>query len=122
MTDAKDEARQAEVRTDIAQALLTIDRRINRSAWRTVGFTVATMFAIAGSLVGARARAGLPSEGPAPAVVRVNVYASVSVPACSQAAIAAALAGNVAVLGPSGPWQGTSLFASDRTVTVLAES
>ena len=51
LVDAKDEARQAEVRTDIAQALLTIDRRINRSAWRTVGFTVATMFAIAGLLV-----------------------------------------------------------------------
>ena len=42
---------------------------------------------------------------------RERLYASVNVPACSQAAIAAALVGNVAVLGPSDPWQWPNLAA-----------
>ena len=50
--------------------------------------------------------AGLPRAGSYEAPKRVvNVYASVNVPACSQAAIAAALVGKVAVLRPSDPWQ-----------------
>ena len=42
---------------------------------------------------------------------RERLYASVNVPGCSQAAIAAALVGNVAVLGPFDPWQWTNPFA-----------
>ena len=41
--------------------------------------------------------------GVAMAGCRERLYASVNVPAYSQAAIAAALVGNVAVLGPSDP-------------------
>ena len=37
--------------------------------------------------------------------------------ACSQAAIAAALVGNVAVLGPSDPWQWPNLAAPGRSGT-----
>ena len=48
LVDAKDEARQAEVRTDIAQALLTIHKdRLFHVYW-----TVGTGIAVAGVVIG----------------------------------------------------------------------
>ena len=44
--DAKDEARQAEVRTDIAQALLTIHKETTILVWRATAVIIA-VFGIA---------------------------------------------------------------------------
>lgn len=41
LSDAKDEASQAEVRTDIAQALLTIHRETTALVWRATAVIIA---------------------------------------------------------------------------------
>ncbi|MDE0138675.1 MAG: hypothetical protein OXM57_09075 [bacterium] len=41
LVDAKDEARQAEVRTDIAQALLTIHKETTALVWRATAVIIA---------------------------------------------------------------------------------
>ena len=51
LVDARDEARQAEVRTDIAGALHSFEKRTNQIAWRIVGFVVGTGIGVAGLMI-----------------------------------------------------------------------
>ena len=51
LVDAKDEARQAEVRTDIAQALLTIHKETTALVWRALSRSTAVIIAAFGIAV-----------------------------------------------------------------------
>ncbi len=50
LVDAEDEARQAEVRTDIAQALLTIHKETTALVWRATAVIIAA-FGIAVTII-----------------------------------------------------------------------
>ena len=50
LVDARDEARQAEVRTDIAQALLTIHKETTALVWRATAVIIAA-FGIAVTII-----------------------------------------------------------------------
>lgn len=51
LVDAKDEARQAEVRTDISKAVNGLDRRMVQIAFWIIGWTTALVLGAAGLII-----------------------------------------------------------------------
>ena len=51
LVDAKDEARQAEVRTDISEAVNGLDRRMVQTAFWIIGWTTALVLGAAGLII-----------------------------------------------------------------------
>ena len=51
LVDAKDQARQAESRTDLARAMLFLEQRISQTGLRIIAITIGTNIALAGLVI-----------------------------------------------------------------------
>ena len=51
LVDAEDQARQAESRTDLARAMLSLEQRISQTGLRIIAITIGTNIALAGLVI-----------------------------------------------------------------------